>query len=309
MVVLYGADGSILKQHVFDDSNLMPYVILSDREVAWVDNDKDMIFQWNLQTYDLLKFDFKYNNDTADTHDIFIFPETKLICIVEYGRHDSNFFRLTYFNYPLTKESQPVHIYESNDVWTYEHTVRRANVRSMFTWFKAAHKEEVEFKSYELIANPDKTWEGKFMHHKAKNPFKAANGTCELSVGNVWEMTPHKFLIVSITDRPHTETEWPNALFVYEADHDIFREAKFAFDGKFRFQYIHYYSFGTTAMIRSFDFEKGQALETPVYYIDNENECIAAKGTWICSYLHKFCLPGFDANMIIDNQYENGDVS
>lgn len=48
MVVLYGADGSILKQHVFDDSNLMPYVILSDREVAWVDNDKDMIFQWNL---------------------------------------------------------------------------------------------------------------------------------------------------------------------------------------------------------------------------------------------------------------------
>lgn len=31
-------------------------------------------------------------------------------------------------------------------------------------------------------------------------------------------MTPQKFLLVSITDRPHTETEYPNALFVYDAN-------------------------------------------------------------------------------------------
>lgn len=180
----------------------------------------------------------------------------------------------------------------------------------MFTWFKSPHKEEVEFKSYELIQKADKTWEGKFIHHKAKNHFTATGGgICELSVGNVWEMTHHKFLIVSITDRPHTETDWPNALFVYDANNNIFREAKFAFDGKFRFQYVHYFSFGATAMIRAFDFEKGVALETPVYYIDNENECIAAKGKWKCSHMNKFCLPGFDANMIVDNEYDNGDVT
>jgi len=53
-------------------------------------------------------------------------------------------------------------------------------------------------------------------------------------------------------------------------------------------------------MIRSFDFLKGEPLETPVYYIDNENECIAARSTWKCTHLNKFTLPGFDGSMIID---------
>ena len=61
-------------------------------------------------------------------------------------------------------------------------------------------------------------------------------------------------------------------------------------------------------MVRSFDFIKGEAQETPIYYIDNENECIAAKTTWKCSHLNKFSFPGYDANMIIDAEYENGDV-
>lgn len=122
-------------------------------------------------------------------------------------------------------------------------------------------------------------------------------------------MTYHSFLIVSITDRPHTEEDWPNSLFIYEADNNIFREAKFAFHGKFRFQYIHYYSMGNFAMIRSFDFEKGAAFETPVYYIDKVGERIAAIDTWKCSHLNKFCLPGYDKDMIIDSMYENGDVT
>ena len=46
-----------------------------------------------------------------------------------------------------------------------------------------------------------------------------------------------------------------------------------------------------------------------MYYIDNENECIAARSTWKCSYLNKYTLPGYDGNMIIDAEYENGEVS
>lgn len=42
-------------------------------------------------------------------------------------------------------------------------------------------------------------------------------------------MTPKKYMLVSITDRPHTDIEYPNALFVYEENNKIFREAKFAF--------------------------------------------------------------------------------
>lgn len=121
-------------------------------------------------------------------------------------------------------------------------------------------------------------------------------------------MTPKKYLLVSISDRPHTETEYPNALFVYEENSKLFREANFAFEGKFRFQYIHYFSFGKTSMIRSFDFIKGEAQETPVYFIDNENECIAARKPWKCSHLNKFSFPAYDANLIVDAEYENGDV-
>ena len=137
-------------------------------------------------------------------------------------------------------------------------------------------KEEIEFRTFELVEKNGK-WEGEYLQHKVANPIKTNNNANELSVGAVWEMTPKKYMFVSITDRPHTENDYPNSLFVYEENNKIFREAKFAFEGKFRFQYVHYYSFGNTAMVRSFDFIKGEALETPVYYIDNENECIAAR--------------------------------
>ena len=307
-VAHYAADGTLLKELAFHDSNLFPYVISSDREIIWVDNDRDLLLQWNLETYELVEFSFKYNNDTADTHEVFIFPETRLICVGEWGRHDSNYFRLTYYKYPLVKDAEPVYTFENDGVWNYEYVVRRANLKSKFVWWKCAMKQEIEFRTFELIEKNGK-YEGEYLQHKVANPIKTNNNANELSVGCIWEMTPKKYMFVSITDRPHTDTEYPNALFVYEENNKIFREAKFAFDGKFRFQYIHYYSFGKTAMIRSFDFIKGEAQETPVYYIDNENECIAARSKWRCSYLNKYSLPGYDGNMIIDAEYENGDVS
>ncbi len=56
-------------------------------------------------------------------------------------------------------------------------------------------------------------------------------------------------------------------------------------------------------MIRSFDFLKGQPLETPVYYIDNEKESISSVDKWKCSYLNKFYTPGYDKDCIIDAQF------
>lgn len=150
-VTHYGADGSLLKELTFQDSNLFPYVITSDREIIWVDADRDLLLQWNLQTYELVEFSYKYNNDTADSHEVFVFPDTKLICVGEWGRHDSNYFKLTYFKYPLTKDSEPVYTYENDAVWTYEYSVRRANLKTKFVWWKCAMKEEIEFRTFELV--------------------------------------------------------------------------------------------------------------------------------------------------------------
>lgn len=99
------ADGKILKELAFQDSNLLPHAVPTDREFVWVDNDRELLLQWNLETYDLVEHPFKYNNDGADSHEVYFFPDTKLLCVGEWGRHDSNFLRLTYYKYPLTKES------------------------------------------------------------------------------------------------------------------------------------------------------------------------------------------------------------
>ena len=50
------ADGKILKEHAFKDSNLFHYAVTTDREFVWVDNDRELLLQWNLETYDLLEF-------------------------------------------------------------------------------------------------------------------------------------------------------------------------------------------------------------------------------------------------------------
>lgn len=89
-------------------------------------------------------------------------------------------------------------------------------------------KEEIEFRSFELIEK-NGTYEGEYIIHKVANPFKTGGGPAELSVGCVWEMTPKKYMLVSITDMPHTETDYPNALFVYEENTKVFRQAKFKF--------------------------------------------------------------------------------
>ena len=66
--------------------------------------------------------------------------------------------------------------------------------------------------------------------------------------------------------------------------------------------------FGTTAMIRTVNYEKGRALSSPVFYIDNESERIIGEEEWVCSHLHKYHLPGYNGNLLLEGIYENGEV-
>lgn len=61
-------------------------------------------------------------------------------------------------------------------------------------------------------------------------------------------------------------------------------------------------------MIRTFEYVEGVLKKSPVYYIDNESECIAARSSWKCSYLNKYTFPAYDRDTVIDAEYENGDV-
>ena len=73
--------------------------------------------------------------------------------------------------------------------------------------------------------------------------------------------------------------------------------------------HIHQMNFGTTCMIRTIAFDKGEAIESPIFYINNNNEDIVGRELWKCNHRPKYHIPGYDGNLLLEGQYENGDVS
>lgn len=130
----------------------------------------------------------------------------------------------------------------------------------------------------------------------------------QCALKTMWEIRPYEYLLVCDTDRTKPEDKPINNNYVVDVRTGNFREAKFDF-GKHQEFLIDQKAMGPTSMFRTFDFEAGNPLETPVYYINNETEEIVAEETWKCSYLFKYEFPGYDGGMIIDSQFENGDVS
>jgi hypothetical protein len=50
------------------------------------------------------------------------------------------------------------------------------------------------------------------------------------------------------------------------------RKSYFTFEGKYQNQLVDTYYLGKTSVFKSYDFIKGVACKTPVYYIHNETE-------------------------------------
>ena len=122
----------------------------------------------------------------------------------------------------------------------------------------------------------------------------------------MWEMRPDEFMLVCTSNRPDSEGP-PNNNYVLNVKTGEVRESKFTV-GKLQDLHVDQHYLGEFCMFITFDFENGNALETPVYYIDNTKEEIVHQETWRCSYLHKYELPGFLPNGIAEGIYENGDV-
>lgn len=110
--------------------------------------------------------------------------------------------------------------------------------------------------------------------------------------------------MVCITNRK----EDANNNYVCDTNNGVIREAKFSFDPKLQPLTIDQMSFGSTCMFRTFDFENGVTLDTPVYYISNETEEILAEEKWQCTYLNKYSFIGADPNVLVDSTFENGNV-
>lgn len=61
-------------------------------------------------------------------------------------------------------------------------------------------------------------------------------------------------------------------------------------------------------MFRGYDFDKGKPVPSPIYYIDNLSQEIVATEEWLCSHRTKYELLPYCTSMLIECEYEDGNV-
>jgi hypothetical protein len=79
--------------------------------------------------------------------------------------------------------------------------------------------------------------------------------------------------------------------------------------GKYQLFQIDVFLLGSCHMIRTFEYQKGELQETPVGYFSNTNCQPIFWENWRCTYKAKYFFPGYDAYTMIENEYENANVS
>lgn len=72
---------------------------------------KNNILVWDLVDSRMINIPFAFKTVETDQSQIFIFPETKFVCIQENGRFNNTTFKLTYFRYPLVENQEPIYKY------------------------------------------------------------------------------------------------------------------------------------------------------------------------------------------------------
>lgn len=268
-------DGTLLGEILFEE-NMDSFGMLNDREVMVLETRKNNLLIWNLENHTQINVPFHFKAEETDQSCIHIFPETNLVCIQENGRYNNNTFRLTYFNYPIKEDSEPYHVFDSEEVWTYEYMVRKANNHSTIVWFKGRQDDGFEIRTYDLKTDPQ-SQEGHYKKHEHANEVGKSQGLnkCEVAITTMWEMRPNEYLLVCISNRTEPKDGPINNNYVWDVSANTMRESKFTL-GKYQDLHLDQYNFGNTCMFRTFDFENGQPLETPVYYINNETEEIIA---------------------------------
>lgn len=282
------------------------FALLNEREVMVLETRRNNILVWNLEDHTRLDIPFHFKTEETDQSFIHIFHDSKSVCIHENGRYNNNTFRLSYYHLPLQADSEAYHVFDSEEVWTFEFMCRKTNNHSQICWYKGRHDDGFEVRSYDL-QGPN--GEGRYQVHKQANEIGKSQGLnkCEVAITTMWEMRPNEFFLVCISNRTEPKDGVINNNYVWDTVAHTMREAKFNF-GEYQELHLDQHSFGNTCMFRTFDFKDGQALATPVYYVNNQTEEIIAEEKWKCSYLYKYDFPGYDGNMLIENQFENGNV-
>jgi hypothetical protein len=113
-----------------------------------------------------------------------------------------------------------------------------------------------------------------------------------ISIAGLWEIGVKKYMLMCMSTKSDHKEKGKNKEGIYNNnfvmdasagnDHATIREAKFLFDKAedgfcFNDQLIDFFPLGGISVFHTFRHNKGEALETPVYYIKNETEEIIAQ--------------------------------
>lgn len=94
-------------------------------------------------------------------------------------------------------------------------------------------------------------------------------GSFALEIAKLWETAPHVYLLVCNTNRNANEAP-PNNNYILDARKEIIRETKFSFPDKWNRHLMQYFNLGEVSAFHTFSYEKGEALPSPVFYVNNE---------------------------------------
>jgi len=277
----------------------------------------------NLETHDILQVNLTYLFDDTVSMELHTFSDSKYFAVVEFGGLNDSRLRLTYFDYSgINEKSQPLTQWDSKEnEWTYDHTIGKLNNHSKIGWWTFKHEQEVSFVYYDLKDSA----KGKFQTVKAVCNIGNQYGINNLSFGvaYLWETRPNVYMIAAITnkfehkDKGKDKNGVFNNNYVLDASHGndqgTIRETKFVFeianDGfGYNEQTVDCFGIGPISVFHTFRHEKGQVLETPIYYINNETEEIVSKETWKSTcFASRFFFPGWDGSVVVQSEHQNGD--
>ena len=127
------------------------------------------------------------------------FCQSQMLCVVEHGVHNDHRLKLSYFKGPLTEESRPIEIYDTDEEWTHEYMIRKGNEDSMLIWFKNRQDEQFDIRVHQLR-------EGKshFENYKCKNEIGLPYGhfsSLQTALTQTWEISPGLFCLVCMTEK------------------------------------------------------------------------------------------------------------
>ncbi len=69
--------------------------------------------------------------------------------------------------------------------------------------------------------------------------------------------------------------------------------------GKYQQFKVDIKRFGSCHMIRTFEYMKGQIMQTPVIYFSNSTCQEIFRESWQCTYRTKYVFPGYDAYVML----------